>query len=79
MPKRLSEMTEAELTLLLQALGETVGACIPKGTAFLVLLFEDKQAQYVSNAARGDVARALRHCAEKLEAQQEAPRVAFDR
>lgn len=72
---RLREMTEPQLRTTMSAAGRAAGWELPRGTLFVVLAFDDPGvAQYISNARRVDVVRALREAADRLEARQEIPR-----
>jgi hypothetical protein len=77
----LRDMTEPELreyfNLLAAAIEETLpGGSSKKGRALFVLLVFDEPglAQYVSNAERRDIIKAMRETADRLEAKQDIPR-----
>jgi hypothetical protein len=77
----LRDMTEPELreyfNLLAAAIEETLpGGSSKKGRALFVLLVFDEPglAQYVSNAERQDIIKAMRETADRLEAKQDIPR-----
>jgi hypothetical protein len=79
MPKTLYEMTEPELRDLMNAMGSAIEFVAQhKGIErphFALLVFNDPQiAQYVANCERGDIIKAMRECADRLELKQDVTR-----
>ena len=81
MPKQRRDMTEPELQAYFQLLGEATESVLPPGPSrhdkalFVLVVFDDPGlAQYVSNAEREDVIKALREMADRLERRQDVPR-----
>ena len=73
MTKLLVDMTEPELTDLMQGVGQAVDAAAP-GRVFITLLADphspDNSAQYVANCEREDAIGWLRETAERLEKRE---------
>jgi hypothetical protein len=78
MPQRdLKNLTELELAALFNAVADAVKQLLPPGTLFAVIAFDDPGVgQYVSNAQRGDMIRALRETADRLERREDIERTA---
>ena len=75
MARALRDLTEPELRRYMHALAHAVESVLPAGTLFAVLVFDDPGlAQYVTNAHRADVIRALRESADRLEANEDVTR-----
>ena len=79
MTQKFQDMTEPELRVLMSDLARVVVlACDVKGVErphFALLVFNDPRiAQYVCNCERADVIKAMRECADRLEANQDLPR-----
>lgn len=81
MAKRLADMTEPELQKYFQLLGSATESVLPPGPSrhdkalFVLLVFDDPGvAQYVSNAERSDIIKALRETADRLEHREDIPR-----
>lgn len=56
-------------------IAEAVVEKLPEGALFAILVFDDpKVAQYVSNAQRADIIKALREGADRLEGGEDIPR-----
>lgn len=79
--KTLKEMTEPELREYFGNLATMLTFYLPPGpskhnTALFALLVFDESliAQYVSNADRQDIIKALRACADRLERNEDIPR-----
>jgi len=71
----LKNMTEPQLRDLLNGLARDVSKRTPKGTLFFLVLFDDPGlCQYVSNARREDIVKAMRETADRLEQNQDVPR-----
>ena len=69
MARKLADMTDADLRSYMGALGTLLKDVTPEDACFALLLFgRPDHAQYISNAGRGDMIRALRECADRLEA-----------
>lgn len=69
---RLHRSGEARLRGLADHITET----LPEGTGFALVTFtlgEGGYAGYVSNARRADMIKALRECADTLEARRDSP------
>lgn len=62
-----------ELERLVQPLLRAIDQVTPDGTGFAVLLFtfDGAEATYGSNARRPDMIKALRECADRIEARQD--------
>lgn len=67
------EPTQQQIEQKMQSLARVIAGSIPQGCGFalLVFAFEGPEASYVSNANRSDMIRALRECADRLEARQD--------
>jgi 23S rRNA U2552 (ribose-2'-O)-methylase RlmE/FtsJ len=66
--KTLSEMDEPTLRKYFSALAEMIQSVLPVGDLFALVVFENNmETQYVSNAQRKEVIKALRECANRLE------------
>jgi hypothetical protein len=75
MARKLCDMTEPELKQYMQLLGEATSAVVPAGTLFVLLVFDEPGlVQYVSSADRSDIIKAMRECADRLEAREDVPR-----
>lgn len=81
--KRLMDMTEPELKRYMQLLAEATGSIMPLDRdgktpcLFCVLVFDDMEGgvtQYVSNADRPGMIKALRETADRLEKREDLPR-----
>jgi hypothetical protein len=79
--RSLRDMTEPELRNYFNHLAQAVEDILPAGPSkkgralFALLVFDDPGlAQYVSNAERKDVIKAMRECADRLEAKEDIPR-----
>ena len=79
--KRLIDMTEPELFGYFNALASTIETLLPAEVVpcagrngrclFALLVFDDPGiAQYVSNAQREDIIKAMRECADRLERRE---------
>jgi hypothetical protein len=75
MSKALSGMSEAELKILFRGIGDSVAQQLPAGSLFVLLAFDDTlTGQYISNANRKDIIRAMKEFAEALENMKDTPR-----
>lgn len=73
--KRFRDMTEPELRDTMNSAARAVAARLPEKSLFVLLSFDDPEvAQYVSNAARSDIIRAMRETADRLEAREDVTR-----
>jgi hypothetical protein len=73
--KPLRDMTEPELRDACDGVANAVRARLPAGTRFAVLMFEaDGIAQYVGNANRRDMIKALRETADRLARREDVTR-----
>ena len=71
----LKNMTEPQLRDLMNGLAKNVADQTPDGTLFFLVLFDDPGlCQYVSNARREDIVKAMRETADRLEGNQDVPR-----
>lgn len=74
----LRDFTEPELFELMSAVAGRVKATVPAGCLFTVLVFEQGGgpgvSQYVSNAQRSDMVKALREAADRLDRREDIPR-----
>lgn len=69
---RLHRAAEARL----RGLADRISEQLPEGIGFALVTFtvgEGGYAGYVSNARRADMIKALRECADKLEAKRDSP------
>lgn len=60
----------------LQGIAKQIDAELPEGIVFALTIFtvgDGGYAGYVSNAQRGDMIKALRECADTLEAKADSP------
>ena len=72
---KLSNMTEPQLAELFNEIARAVDFRLPQRTLFVVLAFDDPGlAQYVSNANRKDIVKALRESADRLEGMDDIMR-----
>lgn len=79
MEARLRDMTEPELAALMKRAARLVDTVLPPGTLFTLLAYDDPGvAQYISKGSREDCIRALRECADRLEARGMIERVDFE-
>lgn len=70
MAERISDRTEAELREMLTTCAEVLETEMPDGTLFALLIFATPNfAHFVSNADRTEVAKTLRECANRIEAE----------
>ena len=68
-------MTEPELKVLFKRVAQAIEYELPKKTLFVLLAFnEPGVGQYVSNARREDIVKALRETADRLENKEEIGR-----
>jgi len=68
-------MTEKELAELFNRVARRIHHMLPTRTLFVLLAFnEPGVAQYVSNARRVDIIKALRETADRLEGREDIPR-----
>lgn len=75
MSKRLEDLTEPELRHYFNSLAGMVEAVLPDGALFCLVVFSDPAiAQYVSNAERDDMIRAMRETADRLERREDVTR-----
>jgi hypothetical protein len=79
--KTLLDMTEPELKTYFSLLADAIERILPAGPSkngralFAILVFDDPGVcQYVSNAQRPDIIKAMRECADRLERNQDLPR-----
>jgi len=73
--KQLSEMTEPELRDLFNSVATEIQHRLPERTLFVLLAFDDPGlSQYVSNARREDVIKALYEGASRLENEEDVKR-----
>ena len=79
--KKLIDMTEPEMRDYFNKLAALVESVLPAGPGrngrclFALLVFDDPGvAQYVSNANRPHIIKAMRECADRLEAKEDIPR-----
>lgn len=71
----LRELTEPELRQFMDGLGDVVQCSLPAGTLFALLIFDHPRVvQYVGNANRADMIRAMREAASRLEAREDITR-----
>lgn len=66
----------AEAEAVAREVGRLIGSAVPEGYGFAVLVFSfgpGGATTYVSNADRADMIRALRECADRLEARKDTP------
>lgn len=75
MSKQLKNMTEPELRTYCNLLAKATASVLPDGAMFMLLLFDESCiAQYVSNANRADMIKAMRETADRLESKEDIPR-----
>ena len=78
MAKPIRDMTEPELAALMSKLARRIDGQLPDRELFAILVFDGQGiAQYVSNASRKDIIRAMRAMADRLESRENIERVAF--
>ena len=71
----LKDLTEPELRRYMEALAKCIGAVLPPGTLFALVVFgRPGVTEYVGNGLRADVIRAMRQCADRLERGEDAAR-----
>ena len=75
----LRDLTEPELSDLLDDAANAVLATARRRSVrsplFALILFDEPGVgQYVSNAVRADVVKALRECADRLDSREDVPR-----
>lgn len=74
---QLRDMTEPEMKKMMQDAANGVVQAIPTGTLFALIVFDEPRVgQYISNANRSDMIKALRETADRLEMRQDVPMVA---
>lgn len=78
--RKLADMTEPELRLLLNQTAWRVKDSLPAGAMFVVLVFEQFTlddggvTQYVGNCDRSTMAKALRETADRFDRREDIPR-----
>ena len=75
--KPMAEMTDGELTALMEECGLAMRSVLPPKTLFTTIAWGEGVAQYVSNTNREDAIKGLRKFVDLLEQKEESPRVAF--
>jgi hypothetical protein len=71
----LENLTEPELKVLFDSIGHAVRSRLPKQTFYAVLVFDNSGVgQYVSNAKRADMVKAMRETADRLERLEDVSR-----
>ncbi len=73
--KPLDDMTEPELRRFLSGIAKMIQNRLPPGELFCLITFGAKQiGQYICNAQRHGVIKALREFADRLEKHEDVPR-----
>lgn len=73
--KKLDDLTELELVGLFNGIACKVEDSLPPGELFVLVVFgENGIGQYVSNACREDVVRAVREFADVMESRSDVER-----
>lgn len=79
--KQLRDMTKSEMRNYFNALARAIEKILPESDnkrgkcLFVLLMFDDPSlAQYVSNAERKDITKAMREFANRLERKEDIPR-----
>jgi len=68
MTRRLSDLNAQGVEHYMNLVGQATRSVMPDGALFVVLVFGDGQAHYVSNANRDEMVAALREIADQVEA-----------
>lgn len=66
----------ADLEMEARAIGRLIGGGLPAGVGFGLLLFdfgEGGNLTWISNGSREEMIKALRDCADKMEAHKDSP------
>jgi hypothetical protein len=72
--KPLSDMNEVELAALMRRVADAVKAELPTKTLYFVVAFDEPGvAQYIGNANRRDIIKAMRETADRLESRDAEP------
>lgn len=78
MRKRFQNMTEPELAAVMRRAADAAQQVLPPRSLFVLISFDDPAvAQYIANAQRTDVIRALRELADRLDQRETVERVPF--
>ena len=71
----LKNMTEPQISTLMKRAAREITCTFPRGTLFTLIVFDDPGVgQYIGNAERQDVIRALRETADRLENREDIER-----
>lgn len=71
----LRNLSEPQMRELLNGIADEIKERLPKETLFFMVAFDDPGlCQYVSNARREDIVKAMRETADRLEGKQDIER-----
>lgn len=73
--KAFKDMTEPEIKKIMSGIADSIKSSLPKRELFCLIVFSaDQIGQYISNANRQDIIKALREFADVLESREDVPR-----
>ncbi len=74
-PKRFKDMDRRDLQITMQGAARVASEKLPPKGLFVLVAFDDDagMAQYISNCERGDIIKAMRETADRLEKREDVP------